>query len=385
MNPNLLNISQKERMQNLRLSILLKSPFWGHLLSYTPFRESKEIPTFATNGQEILFNPDFSATLTDPEVRGVILHEIMHIVFMHPLRIKFQKNIDRYLWNIAGDMIINREIDNLDNQKFWCLPKDKVVCPKEWEHFTTEQIYKELLQKPKSYSPFDELLPSKSDKPQTQQEDEITIRVSSAIEHATDKNQGNIPGSIRRNLAVIHETRNRPTWDEYFLQIITKALGDSEYSFRNPCKTFLQVDRIFPRPISKSCGEIAIVIDTSGSISEKDLSKYIGEFLFIISRYRPELVHLLYCDAAIQGVESHPWQGFDVDQLSKHAPGGGGTSFLPPFEYLTKEGINPLILVYFTDTEGDFPPIAPDYPVVWVSNNSYAQVPWGDLLIIEKD
>ena len=57
--------------------------------------------------------------------------------------------------------------------------------------------------------------------------------------------------------------------------------------------------------------------------------------------------------------------------------GGGGTSFLPVFDWIAGRGLRPDLLVYFTDAEGEFPRRAPDYPVIWLVKGS-GKVPWGE-------
>jgi predicted metal-dependent peptidase len=57
--------------------------------------------------------------------------------------------------------------------------------------------------------------------------------------------------------------------------------------------------------------------------------------------------------------------------------GGAGTSFVPVFEWAARAQYRPDVLVYFTDAEGDFPSVVPDYPVVWLVKGK-ARVPWGE-------
>ena len=56
--------------------------------------------------------------------------------------------------------------------------------------------------------------------------------------------------------------------------------------------------------------------------------------------------------------------------------GGGGTAFAPVFGWIESEGWHPDALVYFTDAEGEFPKLAPSYPVLWLVKGK-APVPWG--------
>ena len=46
--------------------------------------------------------------------------------------------------------------------------------------------------------------------------------------------------------------------------------------------------------------------------------------------------------------------------------GGGGTDFRPVFDWVEHENRSPNMLVYFTDAEGDFPKLPPNYPVIWL-------------------
>jgi len=62
------------------------------------------IPTAATNGKKIWFNPKFVQTLTIDEIIGLLCHEWMHVMFLHPFRLQDQNH---RIFNIAGDAVIN--------------------------------------------------------------------------------------------------------------------------------------------------------------------------------------------------------------------------------------------------------------------------------------
>ena len=57
--------------------------------------------------------------------------------------------------------------------------------------------------------------------------------------------------------------------------------------------------------------------------------------------------------------------------------GGGGTDFRPVFEWVDRQGIQPELLLYFTDAEGEFPKEPPPFPVVWLIKGREL-VPWGE-------
>jgi predicted metal-dependent peptidase len=68
-----------------------------------------------------------------------------------------------------------------------------------------------------------------------------------------------------------------------------------------------------------------------------------------------------------------PWEEFT---LPGNLRGGGGTRFTPAFDWTEREGQNPDLLVYFTDAEGEFPPLEPSFPVIWLVKGR-GKVPWG--------
>jgi predicted metal-dependent peptidase len=64
-------------------------------------------------------------------------------------------------------------------------------------------------------------------------------------------------------------------------------------------------------------------------------------------------------------------------QLPADIEGGGGTDFRPVFDWVEAENRSPNMLVYFTDAEGDFPKMPPNYPVIWLVKGK-GGVPWGE-------
>jgi predicted metal-dependent peptidase len=67
--------------------------------------------------------------------------------------------------------------------------------------------------------------------------------------------------------------------------------------------------------------------------------------------------------------------------------GGGGTSFIPVFEYVNVEARDAKLLIYFTDGYGSFPePHDVEIPTIWVSTSRGAEkehYPFGTVIKIE--
>src|SRR5690606_38844242 len=54
--------------------------------------------------KSIEYNPHFFASLTMPELKAVIAHEVCHLAFYHHLRMG---NRDIEMWNVACDFAVN--------------------------------------------------------------------------------------------------------------------------------------------------------------------------------------------------------------------------------------------------------------------------------------
>jgi len=112
---------------------------------------------------------------------------------------------------------------------------------------------------------------------------------------------------------------------------------------------------------------------------------FMAEVSGILEEIKPKRLVIIWCDAAVNRVDECEDIG-DLNTIRrKGAPGGGGTSFIPVFERIAKEGLEPEALVYLTDGLGSFPSYAPPYPTIW--GNIYGdgkQYPWGDVVNIPK-
>ena len=119
-----------------------------------------------------------------------------------------------------------------------------------------------------------------------------------------------------------------------------------------------------------------IALDTSGSIGGEELRQFISEIDALKGQIRARVtVH--GCDDALDGAGPWSFQAWEPIRLPHKLHGGGGTSFVPVFEWLEREHRRPDLLVYFTDAEGEFPTLPPGYPVVWLVKGR-GQVPWGE-------
>ena len=119
-----------------------------------------------------------------------------------------------------------------------------------------------------------------------------------------------------------------------------------------------------------------VVIDTSGSVEEEQLRKFLEKTYQILSSQQDNRIrvnfHLIQCDAKVQ----QDVEITTLDELEQFMDelvlwGRGGTDFRPAFEYIEelrrKGGLSNLNgVIYFTDGMGVYPVKKPDYPVAFV-------------------
>ena len=95
---------QMTRVRNAKSILIVEQEFFAVGVLTLEAVINWRIPTAATNGKKVWFNPLFIKTLTMDEVVGLWCHEWFHIMLLHPFRGKGYIHI---LFNMAGDAVIN--------------------------------------------------------------------------------------------------------------------------------------------------------------------------------------------------------------------------------------------------------------------------------------
>jgi len=345
------------KIQKARISLVIENPFFGSLILKLPMIEQKGIGTMATNGESIIYEPDFIDKLSYGELKGVLVHEVLHCALCHITR---RGERDNKKWNMAGDFCVNSV---LINEKFE-LPKD-CLYEKSYENKSADEIYN--------------LLPDEDDKGQGNNKrkgnwnigqcqdavgnkEEIQGQWKVALKQAaqTALAQGKLPNSLKR---LADEIINpKLPWFEILRQFIEHN-AKNDFSWQKPNKRYAHLGVILPGIQSDNLENITVAIDTSGSINKKQLNEFSSELNGILNQYSTELT-VIYCDAKIQNIQTFK----TGDDIKLETIGGGGTDFNPVFEYCNEHP--PKCLIYMTDLQGKFPSEQPEYSVLWVCNNN---------------
>ena len=374
MAPKSIHKNMEDRISNLKTQLIIEHPFFGIFLSNTDMLKEENLPTAATDGIRIYYNPKFFEQLEDIELKAVLMHEVFHMVYSHCSKkrrgIRYPKK-----WNIAADYAINWEIQEMD-QKTIKLPNDiiingkpfKVFLDPKYRNMYVEHIYDAL---PDSACN-DEGLDIHMDMPDDEdKQQEIEDRIIAAYE-ISKREEGKMPAGIIR--AVDEIRKSRVPWTRIFQRYLGSALAKEDYSYSQPNRRFIGQDLYMPSLMNYKVGQVAVAVDTSGSIGPNEIGAFANE-LRKVSALISEVI-VMSCDAVVHSFEVIRDMSNFANAVKK-LKGGGGTDFRPPFEELRKRRITPEVFIYLTDGEGSFPSKHQiPYPTIWVMTTEH-KAPFG--------
>ena len=157
------------------------------------------------------------------------------------------------------------------------------------------------------------------------------------------------------------------------------ATSPCDYRWTPPNRRYIASGLYLPSVERAGVGTIVVAVDTSGSIGEEELEQFAGEITAISDEAKPETIHIVYCDAAVQSIQQFgPSEPIDLEPR-----GGGGTDFRPVFEWVEANQIAPACLIYLTDLCCRSYPQVPEYPVLWVTD-SRRTAPFGETIRIKS-
>lgn len=365
------DLPRKIARSKVRLMLDKLSKGWGFyasILYQMPMVIKNDIDTMATDGTSIFYNEEFTDALTEPQLDGVKVHEALHRVLKHHLRMGKR---DHQLWNIACDYAINPIILASD----LVLP-DGALVDARFKDMSAEKIY-DILQSESKDEPQDgkggQPQPQawgNVDAPQGMSEDQVkqqeaTIDAQTMMAVSSVKNRGDIPSSIKDIIKAME--RSQIDW----VDVLRRFVGGDQpqdYSYRRPNRRQWYLNEVItPTSNMVGCGHVVVAIDTSGSVRNKELSYFLGELNEITKNSGAESVTVIQCDADIQKVVRYE-KGEDIEQFE--VKGRGGTRVMPVFDYINKENIRVDNFIYFTDMGiFDYPKSDVGYPILWVSSD----------------
>jgi predicted metal-dependent peptidase len=404
-----------------RTRLILDKPFLGALVLRLPLAaaDPKWCQTTATDARKFYYNPEYIDALSLEQTQFVLAHEALHCALSHFAR--RQHRVKRR-WDVACDYAINPLL-----LKDGLTPPPGVLVQESFEGMTAEDIYpcidENTDDKPMDRHVYDqrddggggersgagreqqprddreegeqpdaggsedggdaqtgaraEVDPSRGGAPQPPpltagEQDALAVqwqqRLAGAAQQAMQA--GKLGGAMAR--MVDHMLQPQLPWRMLLARYLSGTARD-DYSYMRPSNR-REGSAILPSLRSAQI-DVAVALDTSGSISDPEIQQFLAEVDGLKGRVRARLT-LFACDAELQADAPWSFEPWEELRLPAEIHGGGGTRFSPVFDWLACQGREPDLLVYFTDAQGEFPPMEPAYPVIWLVKGR-AKVPWG--------
>ena len=360
----------KDAVKSIISTVLTEEPFFGILLKRTWIYASDEVSTAMTDGIAIYINPKFFEKLEPKEKKAILLHELMHMVQLHPTRSK------KYAAQGVPPLIINYVADAKANQYIYNYVSElraiKPVLPRsvedafgvrDVEKKSFEEIMDEILSnmkklegwgrgcRPKEGSigdgpisdipingnapvpdngkPLNEGDSGDNDK---KSPEEIEDRVKKKLRESvmTAKQIGRLPAELERLVEEIAKPQIH--WKRLIRSTLSKGLGKSvKRTWSRPSR---KIPNSYPGKETLKLGKIVVLVDTSGSIGQRELQQFVGE-IWGIAREVAEVVVIPWDAEAYNPIIMKSDR--DIEKVKVGLKGGGGTAIYPALALMDKK------------------------------------------------
>ena len=387
----------EKKIAQARVALMFRYPFFGYLAVTLELVKDEHLnpPTMATDGKKLYYDPGFVEQITLEELKGVIVHEIDHIILRHPAREAGRKH---RRWNMATDYAVNdlvkKERDPKDGS--WLeLPPGCLYDP-AFADKTAEWIYERLPEEGgntlDSHEHWDKWGKKEKEgeggegkdqgdgkgqgveyEPDDKFEQELREKFAQAAHQA--KARGLLPGHLSELLEEALEPKL--DWKTILRDMVT-SVAKCDYRLVPPNKKYMWADMYLPSLTGEEI-KVGFAIDSSGSISKEMALMEIAEVKGICDAYEKYTIFGWVCDTDIsQRFELHEFDPLPEIRLTR-----GGTSFVEPIKEAEAHDIS--CLIYATDLDGEFPP-EPSFPIIWLKVGTYdITPPFGTVIEIPSD
>ncbi len=422
-----------------RTKLILDKPFLGALVLRLQLQDADPswCTTTGTDAKKFYYNANYVQSLKSAELQFVLAHEALHCGLSHFAR---RQHRVKHRWDLACDYAINpilldegltpppgvmvleqyrdmtaEEIYPLldDNDQSETMDQHLYDKPDEPEEGSDQTHMDELNQQhikvdknaqnqasgaqPQNKPGADQKVqPNPEQAPSAQNTQEYNPELDGPlaepppalspqeIESLQEKwqqrtagaaQQAKQAGKLSAQLLRFIDSEIAPTlpWRQILATHLSLTARD-DYSYARP-NTRRGNPAILPM-LKSTQVSVIIALDVSGSISDQELIECISEINAIKGQLRAKVTVLAADDRITEGYPQvfEAWEEINLDSTIE---GGGGTDFIPVFDWVAEQDIPADVLLYFTDAQGTFPEHAPDYPVIWLVKGK-SPVPWGE-------
>jgi predicted metal-dependent peptidase len=315
----------------------------------------------------LYYNPKFIEKTPVDELSGCLVHESLHLIRNHPERMERMAGEDwqpstAMISNIASDLEENPDIlnDGLALPNFAVLPKHYELP----EDLLAEEYYNLLInnKSPKLKVVHVDCGSCADGRQRKYEHGEpkeggpigigeierklIQRKVADDVEAHASKNPGSVPGWLRRWSDGVRNPK--VPWQQVLQAAVRHAYeqvrGNADYSYSRMSRRQHAVPEAVLPGMYRPQPRVALLVDTSGSMTAEMLSQGLGEVKGVLSALGSTTsVEVLCVDAEVQNRQ----KVFDARQVK--LVGGGGTILERGIEELNSRRPRPQLLILYSD------------------------------------
>lgn len=403
-------LSRDERLSAAFMAAFAAYPYFASGLALL-VRRWAELPSGTmgvTRDGVLLVDPRFVERFGSRQLGEVLVHELQHLVRDHAGRSDLVLLVDRHKWNVAADCEVNSGLqrDLLPGEP--CLP--------ESFHFPDGLLAEEYYERLGNLSLSSgggvaagecgggsggERLDCEPEEGASGSRTEVEVQrmrreVAEAVVRAASRSAGDVPGDLLR-WARTKLSPPKVRWQDKIGRAlrsnVAAVAGTVDYSRSRICRRQLCYDALARSmgaeavQVSALVGavpRVAVLVDTSGSMGEAELSAVMSEVAGVLRVTRSEVTFLVG-DCRLS---AKPRRVRSVAEAVRGLRGGGGTDFVVILQEVERLRLRPGLLVIMTDGQGPAPVDPPrGMRVIWVLVGRYAKkaAEWGESIFVEED
>jgi predicted metal-dependent peptidase len=352
----------REILITARVGMLLRASFFGNLATRLKLINADDwCPTAATDGRNFYYNTRFIKMLKSREVEFLFGHEVLHCVYDHMGR---RGDRDPQLWNIANDFCVNSDLKKHRVGDF--ITSVPCLYDAKYDGMSSEEIYDQLYESADKIDisklldkMIDEHMDGEGDgdgdgdkdgkgRPKLTEAERQAIRdeIKEAVLSAAQTcDAGSLPAGVRRLIQDL--TEPKMDWRE-LLRMQLESTIKSDYTWMRASRKAWHLDAVMPGTKTTDAIDIAVAIDTSGSISTEQARDFLSEVKGIMETFESYRIHLFTFDT--ESYNPQIYTSDTLDDITEYdIQGGGGTDFDAIFRHLKDAEVEPKRLVVFTD------------------------------------
>jgi predicted metal-dependent peptidase len=438
-----MNNKQEVRLKKAHIA-LMKHPetaLYSGVMLMGKSEVSDDMFTAYTDGVNKRYSKPFLETIDcEPKLRGLVLHENLHVALKQIPRGKDMFKEDSKIANMAADFVVNDIIFNIKgtisggNEAIVALPEGALYDP-FFHNWNMREVYnyirKENPQRGKgkgssSGSPSDDdeqgdgndESQNKSPSGGGKQDNKIKANgkeydmggdgfdehdwesfkditpeelkeLSDGIDKAL-REGGMLAGRMGAKMprAIGELLEPKIDWRDALRDFVSSAMkGKDEFTWRKMNKRQMANDIYMPSMENETIGDVIVAIDTSGSIGGAELTEFATELASICDLVQPEAVRVLWWDTMVHGEQVFKAESYGQIASLLKPLGGGGTHVGSVATYINEKKLNAECVIVFTDgyVEHDIEwNIVP--PTLWmITQNKDLEVPCGKKVIFERE